>query len=64
MDGYVDSQWLLDTVGVLYASGGDISENATSFQVDQDEGVFYNAQRKKLAITADTAIEASSLYHV
>jgi len=49
----------------LYASGGLYSENAgTPLQVDQDDGIFYNAQRRRLAITADTNIEASSVYHV
>jgi len=64
MDWYVDSQWLQDTVWVLYANGWKFSENATSFQVDEEAWEFYNAQRKKINIAWTTAIEASEVYHI
>jgi len=63
-DGFVDREWVENCVGALYASGGTFTESGTSFQVNQAEGEFHNAQRKHIDISADTDIEASEVYHV
>jgi len=64
-EGYNERTWIENTIGVLYASGGTYAENSgTPLQVDQLGGIFYNAQRKRIAVSADTNIEASSVYHV
>jgi len=64
-EGYNERTWIENTIGVLYASGGTYTENATAaLQVDQDDGIFYNAQRKRMVVTTDTNIEVSSVYHV
>jgi len=63
-EGYNERQWIERAIGVLYASGGTYSESSTPLQVDQDDGVFYSAQRRRMTITADTNIEASSVYSV
>jgi len=63
-EGYNERQWIEHAIGVLYASGGTYSESSTPLQVDQADGVFYSAQRRRIAITADTNIEASSVYNV
>jgi len=63
-DGFVDREWVENCVGALYASGGKFSENATSFQVDQAEGAFHNAQRKHIDIAASNSIEAAEVYNI
>jgi len=63
-EGYNERQWIERAIGVLYASGGTYSESSTPLQVDQDDGVFYSAQRRRMTIAADTNIEASSVYNV
>jgi len=63
-EGYNERAWIENSIGVLYASGGTFTESSTPLQVDQTVGVFYSAQRRRMAITADTNIEASSVYNV
>jgi len=64
-EGYNERQWIEHSIGVLYASGGTYSENTgTPLQVDQDAGVFYNAQRRRMEVSLDANIEASRVYHV
>ena len=64
-EGHEGRAWLEGVIGALYESGGLYAENAgTPLQVDQTAGSFHNAQRKHIAIAADTNIEASALYNV
>lgn len=61
--GYLQRQWQEEAIGVLYYTGGIISENVTPFRVDQSSGVFYDAQRKRVTITGSSIIEAIPVYH-
>lgn len=63
-EGYNERAWIENSMGVLYSSGGTYTESITPLQVDQQVGEFYNAQRRRMTVTADTDIEASSVYHV
>lgn len=64
-EGHEARAWHEGVVGVLYQKGGTYVENSvTPLQVDQLEGAFHNAQRKHIDISANSNIEASSVYHV
>jgi len=63
-EGYNERAWIEGGIGVLYESGGTFTESSTALQVDQAVGVFYNAQRRRMSISSDTDIEASSVYNV
>jgi len=63
--GFVESDWVSNTIGALYVSGGTYSENSVNaLQVDQAEGIFHTAQKKHIDIAQDNSIEASAFYHV
>jgi len=61
---YLERLWHTEAIWVLYNSGGTYSESGTDLQIDQSSWVFYDAQRKRQEITADTDIPAIAVYHV
>jgi len=64
-NGFVDSDWIGNTIGALYASGGTFTENGVNpLQVNQAAGEFHTAQRKHVEIDAANSIQTSVLYHV
>ena len=62
--GFIDKTWHEHVIGVLYESGGVISESGTALQIDESAGVFHNAQREELTIAGSSDIEAIEFYHV
>jgi len=64
-EGYNERQWIEHSIGVLYANGGTYSENTSvPLQVDQNSGIFYNAQRRRITFPTEANIEASRVYHI
>jgi len=64
-EGYNERQWIEQSIGVLYTEGGTYSENTSvPLQIDQESGIFYNAQRRRISFATTANIEVSRVYHV
>jgi hypothetical protein len=63
-EGYNQRLWQEEAIGVLYYTGGIITESGTALQLNESSGSFYDAQRKKQNITGSSNIEAIKVYHV
>ena len=51
-------------LGVLYSSGGVISENATPLRLDETTGLLYNGQGHDVIINGGTVLTGVVVYHV
>ncbi|MCK4500461.1 hypothetical protein KAU11_08180 [Candidatus Babeliales bacterium] len=63
-EGYFRRLWHEEAIGVLYHTGGVISESSTARQIDESSGSFYNAQSHRLTISGSSDILAIPIYHV